>query len=112
MSSTWRRGDFRGPNSCAGILTQYGVWPRFHRDWRTPDLGPDFSRGEEITSWLRLNPVDAFAIVDDESDGIEAGLLPEQLPRFVQTTFEQGLTEAHAERLIALLSPTAAEVPA
>jgi hypothetical protein len=104
VSSTWRHGDFRGPRSCTGILVQHGVWPRFHRDWRTPDLGPDFSRGEEIASWLRRNPVSAYAIVDDEADGIEAGLLPDLRPRFVQTTFEQGLTEAHAERLIALLT--------
>ncbi|MGF3026561.1 HAD domain-containing protein [Methylobacterium aquaticum] len=100
VSSTWRHGDWAGPRSCAAILTAHGVTDRFCQEWRTPDLRRERCRGDEIARWLSRNPVSAYAIVDDDGD-----MLPEQLPRFVQTTFEQGLTEAHAERLIALLAP-------
>lgn len=30
--------------------------------------------------------------------------LPEQMPYFVQTNFEDGMTDAHADRLIGILS--------
>lgn len=46
------------------------------------------TRGEEIKMWLDAHPVDAYAILDDDSD-----MLPEQLPNFFQTTFDDGLTE-------------------
>ena len=57
-------------------------------------------RGTEIQEWLTANvepPVTNFAIVDDESD------MCHLLPRLVQTEFEEGLTPAHADRLIQML---------
>lgn len=98
MSSTWR-ADLR----CRTILREYGLKAHFHRAWRTPEFsyghplyGP---RGHEIADWLARNGSPAYAIVDDDSD-----MLPEEMPRFVQTSFEHGLTKAHADRLVALLS--------
>ncbi|ACK82502.1 HAD domain-containing protein [Methylorubrum extorquens] len=116
VSSTWRKGAWSGPQGCRAILRYYGVRARFPRDWRTIELpGPAEGdaaawlrwsaehtrvRGEEIADWLSRNGSPAYAIVDDDSD-----MLPEQMPRFVQTSFEHGLTREHADRLIALLSP-------
>lgn len=52
---------------------------------KTPSLPGN--RGQEIAHWLDRHPeVEAYAIVDDDSD-----MLPEQLPFFVQTTHEDGL---------------------
>ena len=99
-SSTWRHGDFAGPKSLPSILREYGLQAQFCPEWRTPDLGHEHSRGEEIARWLSRNPVGLYAIVDDDDD-----MLPEQMPRFVRTSFERGLTREHADRLIAILSP-------
>jgi len=99
VSSTWRKGPEDGPDGCREILRARGVRVRFPRDWRT-DGSLDGIRGGEIADWLRRNGSPPYAIVDDDSD-----MLPEQQARFVQTNFEEGLTRAHADRLIALLSP-------
>jgi hypothetical protein len=57
-------------------------------------------RGEEIAEWLSRHPeVSRYAIVDDDSD-----MLPEQLPAFVQTSVETGLTDEHVKRLVAVLT--------
>ncbi|WP_132254691.1 HAD domain-containing protein, partial [Methylobacterium segetis] len=101
VSSTWRE-----MKRCRGILRDYGFKGRFCRDWRTPPTNYSAAdpvavmRGSEIEDWLSRNGRPPFAIVDDDSD-----MLPEQLPRFVQTSFEHGLTREHADRLIALLGP-------
>lgn len=99
ISSTWRKGKFQGPEGCRAILRARGVKVRFPRDWRTPG-SRDGIRGGEIADWLKRNGSPAYAIVDDDSD-----MLPEQMPRFVQTSFEIGLTRQHADRLISLLAP-------
>ncbi|CAO4181449.1 hypothetical protein EEDFHM_03924 [Methylorubrum populi] len=99
VSSTWRGGPYRGPDGCRARLRALGVRVRFHRDWRT---GRDRSRirGREIAAWLAAHPeVTAYAIVDDDGD-----MLPDQMPRLVQTGYELGLEAAHAERLAALLA--------
>lgn len=64
---------------------------------RTPSLlGP---RGKEIAAWLDAHrEVQEYAIVDDDAD-----MLPEQLPHFVRTDMQEGLTFACAERLANLL---------
>lgn len=97
VSSTWRM-DVR----CRSILRDYGFRGRFSRDWRTDWQRryhePNLVRGDEIADWLSRNPVESYAIIDDDSD-----MLPEQMPRFVQTTVEMGLQPEHAERLVALL---------
>jgi hypothetical protein len=110
VSSTWRR-DSR----CRDILREYGFRGRFCRDWRTIQLEAPHTdaagiytwfaehphvRGEEIADWLRRNPVERYAIVDDDGD-----MLPEQQPFFVQTTFDLGLTQACAHSLIDILNP-------
>lgn len=63
----------------------------------TPRLGG--VRGEEIALWLETPPmpVEAYAIVDDDSD-----MLPEQMPRFVQTKYSEGLSYANFEALCGL----------
>jgi hypothetical protein len=64
----------------------------------TPDLN-DKPRGLEIQAWLdaqREQPP-AFAIVDDDEDMVHLS------HRLVRTTFDEGLTEADASRLIAML---------
>ncbi|SFM96894.1 HAD domain-containing protein [Methylobacterium pseudosasicola] len=98
VSSTWRKGKDRGPEGCRAILRARGVRVPFARVWRTPN-SRDGIRGGEIAEWLLRHGSPSYAIVDDDSD-----MLPEQMPRFVKTTFEQGLTREHADRLIALLS--------
>jgi len=46
-------------------------------------------RGHEIQAWLDKHPeVERYAILDDDSD-----MLPEQLPNFFKTTFQNGLLE-------------------
>lgn len=99
VASTWRRDT-----KCRRLLRNRGFRGRFSRDWRTDWLRtfaePDLVRGDEIADWLKRNGSPAYAIVDDDSD-----MLPEQMPRFVQTSFEDGLTQTHADRLIALLAP-------
>ena len=70
---------------------------------RTPSLaGP---RGEEIAAWLADHQeVECYAILDDDGD-----MLDEQQPFFVQTTHQDGVTFALAERLAVLLGTTAGD---
>ena len=54
------------------------------------------TRGEEIKEWLdRHSEVTKYAILDDDSD-----MLEEQLPNFFKTSFETGLTDEIAEKVI------------
>lgn len=94
ISSAWRGND-----RCRGILRDYGFRGSFHRDWRTRwNKTYGNVRGDEIADWLERNGNPPFAIVDDDSD-----MLDSQQDRFVQTTFETGLTRDHADRLVAIL---------
>lgn len=73
-----------------------------HEDGSTIRLSGDAynGRGSEIAEWLSRHPeVTRYAIVDDDSD-----MLPEQMPFFVQTSFEAGLTDTNAEKLIEILN--------
>lgn len=99
VSSTWRYSD-----ETAGLLRFHGI--QLHPDWRT-DFGRQMAgsliigatRGSEISKWLVRHPeVTRYAIVDDDSD-----MLPEQRPYFVQTPFETGIDQAHADRLVHIL---------
>jgi hypothetical protein len=49
-------------------------------------------RGMEINLWLKQIPVDAFVILDDDSD-----MRPVQ-DKLVQTSFRTGLTRKHVDR--------------
>ena len=52
-------------------------------------------RGHEIQEWLDKHPeVTRYAILDDDSD-----MLPEQMPNFFKTTFQNGLIEDIAKKV-------------
>lgn len=104
LSSTWRKLDHHVES-----LREAGGFPNPHSEWRTrefrnivtsvmPRHERPACRGDEIAEWLSRHETDRYAIVDDDSD-----MLPEQIPFFVQTTFETGLQDDHAEQLIAIL---------
>ena len=112
LSSTWRMLPHHVEQ-----LRAAGGFPSPHDDWRTVELPllvqkgasagksillPGVNaprRGDEIAEWLSRHPeVDRFAIVDDDAD-----MLPEQVPHFVQTSFDDGLLDHHAARLVNLL---------
>lgn len=100
VSSTWRMWDH-----CRDLLLAAGL-RSLHPDWRTGkgrkigEIWIGAIRGEEIADWLAAHPeVSSYAIVDDDSD-----MLPEQLPRFVQTPFQTGLAREHVGALIDRLS--------
>lgn len=63
----------------------------------TPKLN-NRARGYEIDTYMEKNPCDRYVIVDDDSD-----MLMHQLPWFVQTTVEHGLTGSHIHRIQYLL---------
>lgn len=61
---------------------------------KTPMLNAGV-RGHEIQAWLDKHPeVERYAILDDDSD-----MLPEQLPNFFKTTFQNGLLESIAKEV-------------
>lgn len=103
LSSTWRKLKIHVEH-----LRFSGGFPNAHEDWRTSELPVEFQnglivamhqRGEEIAEWLSRHPeVTRYAIVDDDGD-----MLPEQRPFFVQTCFDHGLLDSHADRLISIL---------
>jgi hypothetical protein len=87
LSSSWRNDkdwETYGPGLGLPIID------------RTPSsMGP---RGSEIKQWLDAHPeVEQYAIVDDDRD-----MLAEQLPRFVKTNGEEGLTFADYRKLCEL----------
>lgn len=61
-------------------------------------------RGHEIQAWLDKHPeVEKYAILDDDSD-----MLPEQMPNFFKTTFQNGLLEETMYKVIKHLNGEAA----
>jgi hypothetical protein len=116
LSSSWRGvPDLERKLEADFVFESYfGEWPYAerinvrHKDGRTKRYGDDESlstieyegRGSEIAEWLSRHPeVTRYAIVDDDSD-----MLPEQMPFFVQTSFETGMTDEHAAKLIEILN--------
>lgn len=87
LSSSWRYHP-DGVKNATKIVPIIDITPKMN--------GP---RGVEIQAWLDGREVDRYAILDDDSD-----MLPEQLPNFFQTTFENGLTDEIAEAVIAHLN--------
>lgn len=67
----------------------------------TPSKMSLYHRGGEISMWLAYNQdagIDTIAILDDDSDMFDL------MPYLVQTTWENGLQDEHADRLIEMLS--------
>jgi hypothetical protein len=95
VSSCWRIG--RNLPELRELLRDWGV--KATVIGRTPNLGT--SRGSEIAAWLKefeqSRDVASIVILDDDRD-------MDELSKFlVQTEFEPGLTEADADRAIAVL---------
>ena len=66
----------------------------------TPWVGLGNGRGGEIQKWLNEhNDIDNYVIIDDDHD-----MLDFQLYHFVQTNFEDGLTEVETNRAIKILN--------
>lgn len=109
ISSTWRLGDtladLHGFLVAKGLRDDgrvIGKTPNGFNDPELRDFGGRLLRATEIGSWLKTNgkgyDVERFAIVDDDYD---AGV--GYAPQFVQTDVGVGLTDADAERLVAIL---------
>jgi len=99
VSSTWRRSDETRPMLQHAGLVLHDDW---RTDWRNDYVGSIIigqRRGVEIFRWLARHPGTAYAIVDDDSD-----MLPEQMPYFVQTQYDDGIEREHVERLVTTLS--------
>jgi hypothetical protein len=56
------------------------------------------TRGEEVNMWLEKNKVEKYAIIDDDGDIFE-----DQLPFFVQTNSQNGITYADYLQLLKIL---------
>ena len=96
VSSAWRRG--RSVAELRWLLKTWGV--KATVVGKTPYLGPK-SRDDEIELWLKMNgdrfdAIDSIVILDDaDMNGLSKFL--------VRTEFSPGLTEADADRAIAML---------
>ena len=107
ISSSWRHG--RSVVQLAAMLLERGFTGSVLG--KTPDCVPSTDplskrmhgcRGDEIQAWLdRADQygihVDSFVVLDDGGDMGPVG------DRLVQTTLEEGLTAAHADRAIRML---------
>lgn len=66
----------------------------------TPWVGLENSRGGEIQKYLNKHPeIDNYVIIDDDGD-----MLDSQLYHFIQTNYEDGITEVEAIRAIKILN--------
>jgi len=109
VSSSWRIGT--PVIELRELLSRWGVTGKVID--RTPIIetkrGHIFvgvTRGKEICKWLEKyqqirGEVESFVILDDDSD------MDELCDRHVKTTFEAGLTEADANKAIAILNGSA-----
>ena len=99
VSSSWRL--YMDPLILTWTLQQAGVKGRIVGF--TPS--EHTSRGKEIDAWLTEyaqspteGAIDAFVILDDDGD------IEPHLNRFVRTDWNEGLTDEHVARAIALLT--------
>lgn len=58
------------------------------------------SRGEEIENWLNLQNRPNYVIIDDLND-----FMPSQYDRYVEVNPIMGITDADAQKAIAILKP-------
>lgn len=96
ISSVWRRDGVMGMRE---HLNRWNVTPR--RIIGCTPFSGDRVRGDEIQAWLdsyRREVIESFVILDDDSD------MKHLMHRLVKTDGIVGLTEADADRAIALLS--------
>jgi hypothetical protein len=101
LSSTWRMD---GMEFCGSRFTEWGVIvPIFDV---TPEL-VQRGRGREIEAWLNgyAGEVEAFVILDD------TGKMEPYLDRLVLVDERSGLTEADADRAIAILTAPRSDTP-
>lgn len=95
VSSSWRQ--VVKPEASTERLRRWGI--KGYVIGVTPRL--DSIRGEEIRHWIEFcadRPVESFVILDDDSD------MGQLRHRLVQTNSHAGLTEADADRAIAILN--------
>lgn len=94
LSSTWRVTEDSREEVKAQVIDFADVTPPSTYNKRTEHYS---KRGEEIQAWLDENghKVGKYAILDDDTD-----MLPEQLPNYFQTTWEVGLTQEIADKVI------------
>lgn len=102
VSSSWRKihtlDDLRERFAAVGLLASI--------IGKTPSSN-DGVRGHEIEVVLRTYPEHtSYVILDDDG-----GMLPHQMPRFVKTDFEIGITDAQADEAIRVLRDAFATAP-
>ena len=92
ISSTWRT---------AGLEVMQTMWRLRGLPGEVIAVTPHLhtARGKEIAAWLRLNEVESYVILDDNTD-----YLPEQRPYFIRTDSQYELTYQDAERCIKILN--------
>jgi hypothetical protein len=102
ISSSWRH-SWESLGKIASMvgefidITPYRVWNK--------ELKQNASRGSEIDQWLATwyagsdDKITHYAILDDDTDMLEG-----QLPNFFRTTWEEGLNEEVALKVIAHLN--------
>lgn len=93
LSSTWRGQFSEAAMSMFLMQTGFQDFPPWHSDWKTPSLNRP--RGYEIAEWLKINPVDNYVILDDDSD-----MLDHQLSHFVKTDTYNGFLWEHYQRAL------------
>lgn len=95
VSSTWRKLD----HTRRRLIKRLGYSRLSVYDWTTvKQIKIGQKRGDEIQIWLDDHPsITNYVIVDDDSD-----FLPHQMPRFVKTDGNMGLTDANVDAILAL----------
>lgn len=107
LSSTWRQHWDKQPEKCDkdGVYINQ-IFAKFGLEIydKTPDLGIDFDRPDEIKAWLAVTQetIESFVIIDDYRYGW--GKLS---ANFVKTNpyFGLGLEEEHVKKAIEILIP-------
>ena len=96
ISSAW--GIQHGFDELKAIFNQQGIDSSKIID--TTPRTMSRLRGDEIGSWLRTfeDTIESFVIIDDDSD------MADYSNRLIKTTFEDGLTMAHADVAIKMLT--------
>jgi hypothetical protein len=104
LSTSWRWG--KNPPTAVELITKWGATgeiigqtPILETVWK-PDskLWVEVPRGREIQAWLDEHPeVEKFVILDDDKD------MEHLMSHLIHTPFEVGLTEADADKAIAIL---------